>query len=939
MPCNLDIRRIELYKQFRGLVKGVLTAEHEWQVFGYYDSMNVEYLELQDEKHPLEYVYDDSQRVSFNSHGSLKKHVIYAIGLGEPKVYQNFWQQRDEHPLLLVSLLHFKHPMECDQQNGADQNLANQGAEAAVNQPIESSLEKYINALQVSLDNKGMNSAIYSAFDCNDAIVFTFADALDTAMQNISEITKDNGAIREIFTIYARKNNIHSLIDEPLKNAKLDALKTIWKEHQPVLEKVDVFMRDASHSQLITDTKNLEIKYKEEYYSSAYSGFKKAQYPFRWYIMPGHEDVLLTLEKVPLPLFEKMFSPSSNEGVLLDGFFLKRISRTIIYTTPLPAQFTQEVAEKGEALPTRASDLVEKLKKAFDYENDTDSRLKNALITTFSDVKYRMPIWLGALMELLVELSNIEISLTAYDNYAQAICAQETMINTLCKLVEDAKKYACDPEQKDIAKELIEQIYSPSSDLSSNFREYLNGWSQLSFHAMHAEWQLTQSSDINRLYLFPAKLCRLYSEFMKLSSEFLNKGKKHDECMFFITPNIRDIPQFLSIFQPIKRPDNLSYKLIHGEIPADNMFSPQVILPHLVHEVAHYAGTVFRKRELRNNVYLKCLLAYLLHQILKVDLIDQPIIDNTLFFRFLIDQLVDKMLNIKNDVFGKLDQNDYGDNVQNTVEETADKLLSQLSLYIGPVIADTIGLIPKYAEKPRLEQMLSIAEYFKGPEMVHDILSYAAKTNIHNVSNDLMTILREAFSDLCMVKMVDLTLVEYLSIICHGIRYDPNKIEAGDNFREPWARHERFYAVMQTVFGKEEIAQKLLEGSPIQLEKDARTQQLLKLESITFQLNMNKSISPEHHQNVKERALTFFRYEESLIEKDEKYKIYTREMIRYYLEEASKELDKDLESNHVIKELRNVYRVIAIDLRARDESFALNKLAEIGKIIHLKSVK
>ena len=940
MSCQLDIRRIELYKQFRKLEEENLTAEHEWQVFGYYDSMNVEKVEAQDEKHPLEYVYEDSQRVSFSSNSSLKKHVIYAIGLGDPKVYQTFWEEKDKHPLLLVSLLHFKHPMECDQQNGPDQNSAKQGTQVADVHPTESSLEKIIRALQASLDNKGMISAIYSAFDCNDAIVFTLANALDTAMQSISDITKDSGAIREIFTIYARKNNIPSLTDESLKKEKLEELKEIWKNNQPVLEKVEVFMRDASHCRLISNTEELEKLYNSKYYSDEYDycfeHSERSGYPFRRYIMPGHEDVLLTLEKVPLPLFETMFSSSSNEDTLIDGFFLKRISRTVIYTKPSPTPSTIPEDDKKDASPTRVSDLIEKLKKAFDFENDTDGRLMNALKTAFSDDKKRIPLWLGALMELLVELSNIEISLTAYDIYAQAIWAQKTMIDTLCKLVEDAKEFAYDPTQKGIAKALIEELYSPSSDLSSNFREYLNGWSQLSFHAMHAEWQLTQSSDINRLYLFPAKLCRLYSEFMKLSSEFLNKGKKHDECMFFITPNIRDIPHFLSIYRPIKWPDDLSYVLIHGEIPADNMFSPQVILPHLVHEAAHYAGTEFRKRKLRNNAYLKCLLAYLLHQILKIDLYGQPISKTQLFLDLLVDQLVQRMFPELNDINGKSDQNDYGDNVKTSVEKKIDALLRIQPSFINPVIVDTIRSIPKYAEKPRLEQMLSIAGYFRGPEMEHDVLSYSTQNNIRSISKDLMTIFREAFSDLCMIKMMGLTLVEYLSIICHGIRYDPNKKETDEGIKEPWARHERFYAVMQTVFGKTEIAQKLLEGTTIVLEEGSLTQQLLKPKSIREQLNMNKSISPEHRQDVNERAQSFFDDEESLIMKDEKYKIYIRGKIRYYLEVVSKELDKCLASNPVKTELRNVYQVMAIDLRARNNFFALGKLAEIGKIVHLR---
>ena len=41
----MDIRCVELYKQFRDMDKP-LTKGHEWQVFGYYDSMEVRKLNI-----------------------------------------------------------------------------------------------------------------------------------------------------------------------------------------------------------------------------------------------------------------------------------------------------------------------------------------------------------------------------------------------------------------------------------------------------------------------------------------------------------------------------------------------------------------------------------------------------------------------------------------------------------------------------------------------------------------------------------------------------------------------------------------------------------------------------------------------------------------------------------------------------------------------------
>ena len=1056
----MDIRCVELYKQFRDMDKP-LTKGHEWQVFGYYDSMevrklNIPYCSIKNNTrmqfHPLECIYRDSQNQSFNSHRALKKHVIYAIGICSSQKYEDFWGQKNDHPLLLVSLIHFRHPMitdasfalqcimrklkkdnnemdrliseikslfqpnffenietklleqlkafinECNLENlefnqfflKLENHLINTGLESNKSKQFVAKFETLINkhledrtAMAWSIDelnelliSNGMNSIIYMAFDCNDAIVFTLSDSLQGSMKRLSTIVGKHPGIQEIFTIYARKYHIPEEKGTPKEAEILKSLLDKWAERELLLKKVDVFMRNADHSQLIQDTAQFETDYTNEYKKSGGTN----TVPVKRFIMPGHEDIHMTLEDVPIHLFNQMFQFSDNPETasLLSGFFVKRFSRTVILTppcTPIPSPpvdsyevLSSEVSEvvtpaavdssrttspKGtdpaasssttatpssqsektsskenttavspettsvsypetwkpvaNAQSNRAYDLIDKLQKAFEKEK-------------------KRPAWLGALMELLVELSNIEVSLTSYDIYIQAIDAQCVMITSLCELLESSKINNTDDAYTKNRKELLQDaIFNSSSELAESIRDYLSGWSQLSFHAMHAEWQLTQSSDINRLYLFPAKLCRLYSLFMEQSSSILNIYGHHDNTVFFLTPNIKNTPFFRSVYRPV----GWAYKLILGIIPAENMFSPQVILPILVHEAAHYAGSSFRMRKKRNIAFVKCALAFLLHHLLKEDLLAQSFDLNhekNFVLNLLVDNLADKqffeVIN-KSPTNSIDDRNDYGNQVINNVLNKINELMSLQPSFINALIADVIRILPDQNEESRMNKLLSIAQYYKGPDIKLDMFLFTSHSSIEKFLNDMMDLFRETFSDLCMIKILNLSLEQYLSIVSHGIQI--RQID-----EENWGLYERFWGILKVAYPDNDLLK-------VSQEND--------FWDGTFEkrLEETSSISPEYYGKIEDTTKTLIRLRNDTRKARKSFSVVISRQLHSYLDEVCKALTKALsDENNQFKiqceRLQDVYQVIAVKMREIDGvPFQLEDLSAVIQMMSRES--
>lgn len=557
---RIDIRKITLYKEFRDDLEVGSRKKVTWQVFGYYDSMEISQIASDGTKHMLETIFEDSRTESLDSNGIEKKHIIYAMGIDENyKKHQVFWS--NEYPIILVSLVQLCHPIDGD---------------------VSELIKSFSDTANNHIKGKKVEFSLYMSMDCNDIIVFWAGNSIQEAMTIISNVSLDlYDKISQVFTIQASRKALMSKENEPLLNA--------WKASENQFDHVCVYINGKSYKQMLNKSQELVNAYNRKHEGTE----SKAKYE----LIPGQEDIMLDFVNIPLMSFIDLYSNYEVGGVYSIGD-----SRTVIYVHNEPSQSYLE--ETNKPLEHVAHNLVKKLvkvkKELFAKINGTEegNEHNNTVV---------LPVWFQPLMELLIELSNLEASPTAYDIYKQEILCHKTFVEgLLVELKREIKKIPSDKTQTSLRL---------PDDLTEYIQRYLNGWSQLSFHAMHAQWQLTQTADINRLYLFPAKLSRLYCAFMRECSRVLNANANHEPSVFFLTPSIIDKAEFISVFRPCGK----AGLLIHGEISADHMFMPQILLPILVHEAAHYSGQQIRNRKLRYDCILQSIMAALVSCCLKTE--------------------------------------------------------------------------------------------------------------------------------------------------------------------------------------------------------------------------------------------------------------------------------------------------------------------------------
>lgn len=202
------------------------------------------------------------------------------------------------------------------------------------------------------------------------------------------------------------------------------------------------------------------------------------------------------------------------------------------------------------------------------------TQLIKTLRTGFDNEPY--PLWFAPLCETLNELSCFEYDNTTTHVFYQLLGVQAVFINYLCKRL-SSKQYFTPYEDEDIL-------------------NYLEKWSHVSFHSQKAYWKLTQETDINHIYLFPNKLCLLYAAYAHFVSKALTNSNADSYCAFLLSPTLGHAVSFA----PVHLPDIEHTRVVFGELPASYIFHPRFLLPLLIHEIAHYVGGDVRQRAKRS---------------------------------------------------------------------------------------------------------------------------------------------------------------------------------------------------------------------------------------------------------------------------------------------------------------------------------------------------
>ena len=777
----MDIREIRLLKNF-GAERTAQGKNNDteqssfWHVFGHYDYMEITQIPPKPEEHPLETILAHSDDWTLSNAGYTKQHLMYGIANNDKKA-EEFWLESAKLPLLMISLIHFTHPIENFEW-------------------LVSNLENTINCM-IEHKKSPQYNLVYSSYvsiDASDLIVFWATNSIQTTMSVIASIWKQHtDEIHEFFTLLG----CHQSIFITAESSGNELYKS-WMVAEPSLPCVRTHIRGKNFRKILSCAQTIVELVRQHPDRQQDNGKETTA---NYCIIPGQDDIVLCFENLPLKLFVEMYqrptagnasnSLTGSLGVgadiisrsVVDTFFVASLDDSVRETKISNAESSQNSNGSGCPPENRDKDNCQlnpykKLQQAVEDANKDG--------TVFPTTH-----WLSALYELLVELAYLETSPTSHDMYMQSKDCHEILVDHIVEIIQKRK----DEQERYMA------LADPHSNLVACIQRYIQGWSQLSFHSMLAELQLTQTSDINRMYLYPAKLNRIYTSFMQYSSAVLSKRNNEDNpgnrAHFFLTPSMRSEEAFWSIFDQFRDSFENKPLVILGEIPADLLFSPQALLPILVHEAAHYAG--IRKRKLRYEYLAKSMLAHLVDEYVQEEVLYQkPDNANRYPFQDVVDELYERRFR---DLM--CDQPCYGDAVR---RKLVFKLQSELQDH--RMASEIFGILFSRNEfiNWNQTQKLIFKEKYLG-NIDSDVRSLDAITSVYSMDSildQLISIYREAHADICMIKLLGLSPFEYLGIVYRSNRFNASPEDMLQSIMKDtlsnWVPYERYLCVIAVAY-------------------------------------------------------------------------------------------------------------------------------------------
>ena len=570
----------------------------------------------------------------------------------------------------------------------------------------------------------------YSSLDCCDIIIFWFCEDYNDVMSTIEKLCyEEEENVQDIFSIQGYKK---------MDREKLQEYSSLSKEIP--------FVEFALRGSELRSAQSFARYLKQEL-----NGFADSVY-----ILPGQDDVSVLARKIKT---KTLINIVEENGILSPQNLVK--NRLFCHTS-LGFEFGRQAIEVSSH-----DSLIEKNDR-IQLSVALFSRFKKELeILGIEDIVERRP-WYSALCELFNQLCNMENSSTAHDIFIQEIYCQSRLVECFIYQLKSNKEEFCDGRNDEA------------------IQEYLHGWSQLAFHAMHSEWQLTQSFDSNRLYIYPAKMSLFYTAYMHSITKSLTAldfpADTQKQCTFFLTPKLATDPRFKSIFENRER----HTMLVLGEIPAKLLFYPVDLLPVLIHEAAHYVGSKIRCR----NARLRCIMlsaakAYL----------DKMAMEISGYSGLTSEERSKVMLSL---------------------QDIADESIQQAIARYGtdrPKMQEVFSIVTKMLydiqknERTELEIKFAIVSNVSNEKIAQAVLREEGKisdplnasdmdTWICNIWQDFEVMYREGFADICMVLLLRMTRIEYMRCLVNMLK--ANEYQMSKEF-ERLPGFERCIAVLKII--------------------------------------------------------------------------------------------------------------------------------------------
>jgi len=612
---------------------------------------------------------------------------------------------------------------------------------------LHSKVEQYL----IESAQEEIKSIAYLSIDCSDIIIFWATFSFTVVMENVNRICNcEELSIHDMFTICGYSKSITVDINNQGKRELLQK----WAEHEAALDSVQIHLRCPSLADAHTIAKELIDSHRQ------YSVVGKPC------LLAGQEDIFVHLQNIPVDDLVSLYA--TNGALDMEKLYERKvISRTSIGTAQVAVMPAAERSK--ETLYRYAKKVFERLHELSDHP----------IISVQS--------WYAPLCELLNELCSTEVNAASYDIYIQEILSHSVLVDYISSL-----------KQEDAAE-------ITSFECEERIQNYLKGWSQLSFHAMHSEWQLTQTADVNRLYLYPTKLGMLYSSVLYMTANALcyaEAGETKDVGVFFLAPTLTSHPQFDAVYKIEK----LHVKLVLGNIPPDMMFLPTMLIPTLVHETAHYIGRRIRCRNRRLESIWNSLLYYSLWRNLILPLSNELTPDQahrTLINIVSMIEIPISETSIENENYvSNLTKTFVKHNLKKLFREDLDKVIEVFHISVYKETQNVTNTINSW---------FSVMNGNNAIRPTIDIPDSELDTEYEG----LRSIYSEAFADLCMMRLLGMPAEDYLLQIITMYR----KRDLDENL-DSEIKLARIYATVVVCFGESKI-KKLVKHFRKQREKSS----------------------------------------------------------------------------------------------------------------------
>lgn len=358
---------------------------------------------------------------------------------------------------------------------------------------------------------------------------------------------------------------------------------------------------------------------------------------------------------------------------------------------------------------------------------------------------------------------------------------------------------------------LIEKVSNDKDDIiafDKTFNEYFRGLNSLVNSAMHSERQFVQATAFNAIiYDIPSKVMAFYVAIIADMQKIVRDENKDKKYTFLLTPSFsNEISVNVISYEEENPPHD---RILRVSINEQTLYSPNAVIRRMAHEVAHYVGDDLRCRIERKKKILSSVVHLLLYHLIPKCLYNESwnefvekVTGRLIYEKFPLDvSNYSKSLNfLAGEVVGCFySRGNIKDTVYEYVKESIGKIdnsskMESFKTYFLKVVKYSIGeeseifqnmlnekcltedqievfsniiISDIYAEINILNTDLNIKSLPYNCKLIPSSISgmsnsFLNQTTLSLYTNRLVSVYSEAFADMQMILLLNLTYKQYI---------------------------------------------------------------------------------------------------------------------------------------------------------------------------------